>query len=117
TGIVSRALRRVLPETVAIVATDLSQPMLDYAMSVAGHEGITWQQADAQALPFADATFDTVITSFGVMFFPDKLHAFEAVHRVLRPGGHYIFTVWNALETIDIQFIAHTTIEALYTDN
>jgi SAM-dependent methyltransferase len=91
--------------------------MLDHAMSLPGHGHITWQQADAQALPFADATFDTVITSFGVMFFPDKTRAFQAVHRVLRPGGHYIFTVWNALETIDLQFIAHDTVAALYSDN
>jgi len=117
TGIVTRALRRALPDTVAIVATDLNQPMLDHAMSLAGRGHITWQLADAQALPFAAATFDTVITSFGVMFFPDKVGAFQAAHRVLRPDGRYIFTVWNALETIDLQFIAHTTVAALYSDN
>lgn len=114
TGIVTRALRRVLPDTVPITATDLNQPMLDYARTRPGHERIVWQQADAQALPFADASFDAVVTSFGAMFFPDKTAAFRQVHRVLRPGGSYIFTVWAAIETIDLQFIAHTTVAALY---
>ncbi len=114
TGIVTRALRRVLPETAAITATDLNQAMLDHAQALPGGERVRWQQADAQALPFADAAYDTVVNSFGVMFFPDKLRAYREALRVLRPGGHFVFSVWNRLETVDLQFLAHNAVAALY---
>lgn len=114
TGIVTRALSRVLPETVAITATDLNQPMLDHAKTLPGGERVRWQQADAQALPFPDAAFDAVVSAFGVMFFPDKVRAYREALRVLRPGGRFMFTVWNTLETVELQFMAHTAVAALY---
>jgi SAM-dependent methyltransferase len=117
TGIVTRALRRLLPDPVGIIATDLNQSMLNHAKTLPENERITWQQANAQSLPFANAAFDIVVTSFGAMFFPDRVGAYQEVHRILRPDGRYIFTVWGALETIDLQFIAHTTVAALYPDD
>jgi SAM-dependent methyltransferase len=117
TGIVSRALRRRLPEQVKITATDLNQPMLDHAKTLSNGEHIGWQQADAQALPFPDATFDAVVCAFGAMFFPDKDGAYREAMRVLRPGGRFLFTVWNNLETMELQFIAHNTVAALYPQN
>ena len=72
TGILTRALAEALPEAVAITATDLNQPMLDFAKLQPGGERVQWQQADAQSLPFPDQTFDVVVCQFGVMFFPDK---------------------------------------------
>ena len=71
TGVVTRALVAALPRGVAIVATDLNQPMLDHAASQLASDRVTWRQADAQTLPFADGTFDVVVCQFGVMFFPD----------------------------------------------
>ena len=71
TGIVTRALARRLAAGIAIVASDLNQAMLDFAASQGSARPVTWQQADAQALPFADATFAAVACQFGVMFFPD----------------------------------------------
>jgi len=48
------------------------------------------------ALPFPDALFDAVICQFGVMFFPDKEKSYREVHRVLAPGGKYLFfSVWD----------------------
>ncbi|MEO8714452.1 MAG: class I SAM-dependent methyltransferase [Acetobacteraceae bacterium] len=114
TGIVTRALRRVLPATVAITATDLNQPMLDHATSLPGGEGVRWRQADAQDLPFPDAAFDTVLCAFGVMFFPDKVRAYREVLRVLRPGGRFLFTVWDKLETSELPYLVHTAVAALY---
>jgi ubiquinone/menaquinone biosynthesis C-methylase UbiE len=114
TGIVTRALCRILPETVAITATDLNQPMLDHATGLPGGERVYWQQADAQALPFPDEAFDVVVSAFGVMFFPDKIGAYREALRVLRPGGHFIFSVWNELERVELQFEAHTAVAALY---
>ncbi len=72
TGIVTRALARALPATAEIVATDLNQPMLDFNAAQPGVERVVFRQADAQELPFPDASFDAVVCQFGAMFFPDK---------------------------------------------
>lgn len=98
TGIVTRHMAAQLPEHVSIVATDLNQPMLDYAISVGTCRLVTWQQADAMQLPFADGSFDAVVCQFGAMFFPDKVAAFAEAHRVLRPGGTLLFNVWDRIE-------------------
>ena len=76
-----------LPETVAIVATDLHQSMLDQAAARGTTRPVTWRQADAMALPFADGAFDAVVCQFGVMFFPEKTRAYAEVRRVLKAGA------------------------------
>ena len=93
TGIVTRELVRILPNTTAITATDLNQPMVDFAAGKIVAEKVSWRQADAQSLPFEDDAFDAVVCQFGVMFFPDRLAAYREVQRVLKPGGHFVFTV------------------------
>ena len=98
TGVVARALARALPAHVALVATDLNQPMLDHAATVGTARPVTWQKADAMQLPFDDASFDVVACQFGVMFFPDKARAFAEARRVLRPGGTLVFNVWDRIE-------------------
>jgi ubiquinone/menaquinone biosynthesis C-methylase UbiE len=98
TGIVTRALVRSLSRSVSIVATDLNQPMLDHAAERISSSRVSWQKADAQALPFPDGAFDAVVCQFGVMFFPDKQKAYREARRVLKPGGHLIFNVWDKLE-------------------
>jgi SAM-dependent methyltransferase len=98
TGVVTRRLASVLPESTSIVATDLNQAMLDLAGAVGTRRPVEWRQADAMQLPFADATFDAVICQFGVMFFPDKAKAFSEARRVLTPGGVFIFNVWDRIE-------------------
>ena len=76
TGVLTAAMVSRLPATTRIVATDLNQPMLDYAAAKPSLQGrVTWRQADAQALPFDNATFDVVTCQFGAMFFPDKVKA------------------------------------------
>jgi len=99
TGVVTRALAPLLSSGARYVSTDLNQPMLDYAASrqPAG-AGIEWQRADALALPFADKTFDLVCCQFGVMFFPDRAAGYREAKRVLKPGGHFIFNVWDRIE-------------------
>ena len=98
TGVVTRRLAAQLPADVSIVSTDLNQAMLDHAMSVGTSRAVTWQQADAMNLPFDDGTFDAVVCQFGAMFFPDKAAAFAETRRVLRPGGTFLFNVWDRLE-------------------
>ena len=98
TGVVTRHMAAQLPAAVSIVATDLNQPMLDHAMSIGTSRSVTWQQADAMRLPFGDGSFDAVVCQFGAMFFPDKAAAFAEVRRVLRPGGAFLFNVWDRIE-------------------
>lgn len=98
TGVVTRQLAAALPPAVSIVATDLNQPMLDHAASIGTVRAVEWRQADAMRLPFPGETFDTVVCQFGVMFFPDKAVAMSEARRVLRPGGTFIFNVWDAIE-------------------
>lgn len=98
TGVVTRALAQALPPAATIVATDLNQPMLDQAAAIGTIRPVTWQQADAALLPFPDGSFDVVACQFGVMFFPDKAKAYAEARRVLKPGGQFIFNVWDRLE-------------------
>src|SRR6188508_2038428 len=98
TGVVTRAIAARLPESVAIIATDLNQAMLDQAAAVGTQRKVEWRQADAMKLPFEDASFDAVVCQFGVMFFPDKPGAFAEARRVLKPGGLFVFNVWDAIE-------------------
>lgn len=98
TGIVTRALARILPPDVEIVATDLNQAMLDLAQTKLSDARVTWRQMDAQNLQFDDGSFDAVVCQFGVMFFPDKSAAYREALRVLKPGGSFLFNVWDRLE-------------------
>ena len=98
-GVVTRALAPQLRADARYVVTDLNQPMLDYAASRQGADSrIAWQQADALALPFADAAFDVVCCQFGAMFFPNRVAGYAEARRVLRPGGRFVFSVWDRIE-------------------
>ena len=98
-GVVTRALAPKLSPDARYIATDLNQPMLDYAATRQKQdERITWRQADAQALPFEDAAFDLVCCQFGAMFFPDRPSAYREARRVLKPGGCFLFSAWDRIE-------------------
>jgi len=114
TGVVTRRLASTLPESVSIVATDLNQAMIDQAKAVGTKRPVEWRQADAQALPFADATFGAVVCQFGVMFFPDKTKAYAEARRVLRPGGVLLFNVWDKLEENEFPHEIETALAASF---
>ncbi len=98
-GVVTRALAPILKPDASYVVTDLNQPMLDYAKARQGADSrFSWQKADAQALPFEDATFDLVCCQFGVMFFPDRPSGYREARRVLKPGGSFLFNAWDRIE-------------------
>lgn len=110
TGVVTRALASTLDKSVSIVATDLNQAMLDKASAIGTARPVIWQQADAMRLPFPDSSFDAVVCQFGAMFFPDKASAFSEARRVLKPGGVFLFNVWDR---IDVNEFADTVLRAM----
>lgn len=114
TGIVARALVAALPDAVTVVATDLNQPMLDHAATRLSSGRVRWQQADAQALPFPDASFAAVLCQFGAMFFPDRPKAFAEARRVLKPGGRYLVSVWDRIEVNEFAATVVGAVAALY---
>lgn len=80
-----------------VVATDLTSQLLAVGRATAEAEGVdlTWQTADAEALPFADADFDVVMSSIGVMFAPHHQLAADELARVCRPGGTIGVLSWT----------------------
>src|SRR5271155_5244015 len=97
-GVVTRALASRLPPGGSYTVTDLNQPMLDYAASRQSPSRIRWREADALALPFENAAFDLVCCQFGVMFFSDRSSGYREAKRVLKPGGYFLFNVWDRIE-------------------
>ncbi|MFV2011549.1 MULTISPECIES: class I SAM-dependent methyltransferase [unclassified Micromonospora] len=96
----SRWLARQGARTVAL---DLSAGMLRQAVAGADRTGVRVPlvQADALTLPFVDAAFDTVWTAFGaVPFVADSAAVMREVHRVLRPGGRWVFAVTHPMRWI-----------------
>jgi SAM-dependent methyltransferase len=114
TGIVTERLGRRLAGVGSLVATDFNEPMLAYAARKALGDGVEWRQADGTKLPFDDRSFEAVVCQFGLMFFPDKVAGLREALRVLKPGGRYLFNVWDTIERNPIARIAHETIASFF---
>src|SRR5262249_6191082 len=91
--------------------------MLEQAAAAGTARPVEWRQADAMQLPFGNEEFDAVVCQFGVMFFPDKRKAFAEVYRVLRPGGVFVFNVWDRIEENDFAHTVTTALEALFPND
>jgi ubiquinone/menaquinone biosynthesis C-methylase UbiE len=85
-----------------VVGVDFAPRMLEelrrraqaaYLDNVEAHE------ADGQALPFSDASFDAAFSMFGLIFFPDRGKGFRELHRVLRPGGRAVVSSWRPFDS------------------
>jgi ubiquinone/menaquinone biosynthesis C-methylase UbiE len=68
-----------------------------WASGTRGNRGLTlrWQEADAQALPFAGGEFDTVLSCIGAIFAPDHAATARELLRVCRPGGTVVMANWT----------------------
>ncbi len=96
TGLVAA---RVAEYGAHVVGLDFSKAML--ALARARHPAIAFDEGDAEALPYADDTFDAVVSNFGIHHVPRPSLALREACRVLRGGGRVAFTVWAApAETI-----------------
>jgi ubiquinone/menaquinone biosynthesis C-methylase UbiE len=116
TGIVTRALQVAVPEA-TIMATDINSAVVEFAARQETSERVTFQQADAQDLPFEDATFDLVLCLFGVMFFPDRVRANAEARRVLWPGGRYVLVTFNHLDLNPIPKAAGEAVAGLFAED
>ncbi|WP_431478188.1 class I SAM-dependent methyltransferase [Massilia eburnea] len=116
TGAVTRHLLQEIPAA-QIVASDLNPAMLEQARKAVVSPHVEWQQADGQALPFPDASFDAVACQFGVMFFPDKVRGFSEARRVLKPGGLYCFNVWDGISHNDFSATINHALAKVFPDD
>lgn len=80
-----------------VTSTDYVPALLDKGRARAEAEGLAvqFQVADAEALPFADASFDAVLSTYGVMFAPDHARAAAELLRVTKPGGRIGLANWT----------------------
>ena len=86
-----------------VTIIDLSPRMLEQAKMNAVTrllDNVTTRVMDAENLDFPDGSFDLIICSFGIMFFPDVPRALAEARRVLKPGGRIGFTVWSVPERV-----------------
>ncbi len=79
-----------------VVGLDITPELLEHAVRRARQAGvdIEWVEGDAQELPFADASFDRVTSTFGAMFAPDHQRTAGELVRVCRSGGRVAMTTW-----------------------
>lgn len=117
TGALTRALATHLPPSTAITATDLNPAMLAQAKRVVTSRPISWRQADALALPFADGSFDAVVCQFGVMFFPDRPKGYGEARRVLASGGVFLFSVWDRIEENEVTDVATNAVASVFPED
>ena len=97
-GTTLAAARLVAPGQAA--GLDLSGPMLARARAdaeAAGLANAVFEQGDAQVQPLEPASFDAVISRFGVMFFADPAAAFANIRSAIRPGGRLVFVCWQPM--------------------
>jgi len=114
TGAVTRAMAASLPESVSLVATDLSPAMIDHASAVGTARPVQWDVADVMNLPYPDASFDVVVCQFGVMFLPDRVEGYREILRVLRPGGWFVFNVWDRIEHNEFAHVVSSAVADLF---
>jgi SAM-dependent methyltransferase len=79
-----------------VVGLDVTPELLEHAVRRAGEAGVEveWVEGDAQQLPFEDASFDRVTSTFGAMFAPDHQRTAGELVRVCRPSGRIVMTTW-----------------------
>ena len=89
-----------------VLATDFAPAMVERLRERVAEAGlldrVTAEVMDGQALEVPDASFDAVLSNFGVIFFPDPDRGFREMHRALRKNGRAVVSVWSAPDRIEL---------------
>ena len=117
TGSVTRQLLAHLPPTAQLIATDLQPDMISVARRHLPASNMTWDTVDMTNIPYAANSFDLIVCQFGLMLVPEKLKALTEMHRVLRPGGHLLFSVWSDIRHNQIWDITGSVIGSFIGTN
>jgi SAM-dependent methyltransferase len=96
TGVLARAAADRVAVESQVTGLDRNAGMLAVARRL--RPQIDWREGDATTLPFADASYDVVLSQFALMYFPDRTSALKEMVRVLRPGGRLAIAVWGPYE-------------------
>jgi SAM-dependent methyltransferase len=96
TGAVASVALREIGSEGSVIGIDRSPEML--AVARRKLPSVDWREGRAEALPFAEESFDAVFCQFGLMFFDDRGQALREMLRVLRSGGRVTLAVWDGLE-------------------
>lgn len=96
TGVLACAAAERVGRDGAVVGLDSNEEMLAVARRKSSR--IEWRSGRAESLPFADESFDRVVSQFGFMFFEDKRAALREAMRVLRPSGRLAVAVCDGLD-------------------
>jgi SAM-dependent methyltransferase len=97
-----------------VVGIDLAEGMLELAWQRVG--GVEFLRADAEELPFEDASFDAVVGGFVINHLPDPQRALADATRVLVPGGQVAFSVWDRPERMRVIGVLKEAIEIAGVD-
>jgi SAM-dependent methyltransferase len=96
TGVLAREAASCVGSTDFVAGVDPNPGMLAVAARLT--PGVEWHQGTAESLPYADHSFDAVVSQFGLMFFTDMHLSIREMLRVLAPAGHLAVAVWDSLE-------------------
>ena len=111
TGVLARAIAETLGKHTTIKGIDPAPGMVAVAKEL--DREIEWIQGSADALPFADATFDVVVSQFAMMFFSDRVASLQEMLRVLKPGGRMAVAVWDGIESNEAYRVEADLLERL----
>ncbi len=118
TGLATRHLREAMPKKASITVTDLHTSMLELAREkFPDKQNMLFEKADAANLSYADDSFDVVACQFGIMFFPLKAKCVEDIYRLLKPGGNFLFSVWDSYAHNPVMKLVTDTLAILFPKN
>lgn len=100
TGVVARLVAQRVGPSGTVVGLDLNLGMLAVARALPPPQGaqIEWREANINAIPFPEATFDLAVCQQGLQFFPDRPAALREMHRVLVFRGRLALSVWRPMQ-------------------